>query len=165
VRESRLDSVFLLTASNLLLEFTFILSQTESIIADVEAIHRQLSRNLPEGFKLASLQSRKAATSKRPIWSVLTSQRRAVEEDSIQAYMVGLDTAIANLRQLKAYLEWVTSQLVSPIVVHLISPLILHGRVNDLSCLAARSCPYILPGPVHLPFGNYWIVQTGPQRN
>lgn len=165
VRESRLDNVLLLTVSNLLLEFTFILSQTESIIADVEAIYRQLSCNLPEGFKLASLQSRKAATSKRPIWSVVTSHRRAVEEDSIQAYMLGLDTAITNLRQLKAYLEWIASQLVSPIAVHLISPLILHGRVNGLSCQAARSCPYILAGPVHLPFGNCWIVQTAPQRN
>ncbi|OAX36871.1 hypothetical protein K503DRAFT_867258 [Rhizopogon vinicolor AM-OR11-026] len=114
VRESRLDSVFLLTASNLLLEFSSILSQTESIIPDVEAIHRQLSHNLPEG--LASLQSHKAATSRRSIWAVFTGQRvdsRAVKEESVQAFMAGLETVIANLRQLKAYLEWITNQLQS----------------------------------------------------
>ncbi|OJA08532.1 hypothetical protein AZE42_02459 [Rhizopogon vesiculosus] len=113
VRESRLDSVLLLTASNLLLEFSSILSQTEGIILDVEAIHRQLSHNLPEG--LASLQSHKTATSRRSIWAVFAGQRvdpRTVEEESVQAFMTGLKTVIANLRQLKAYLEWITNQLV-----------------------------------------------------
>jgi hypothetical protein len=115
MRESRLDSVFLLTTSNLLLEVSSILSQTESIIPDMEAIHRQLSRNLLEVS--ASFQSRKAIASRRSLWTVFAGQRvdpRVVENESVQAFMTGLETSIANLRQLKAYLEWITNRLVSP---------------------------------------------------
>jgi len=115
-RESRLDSVVLLAASNLLLEFSSILSQTESIIPNLEAIHRQLSRSFPE--VLVNMQSREAAASGRSIWGVFAGQRldpKAVEEESVRAFVTGLEAVIANLQQLKAYLEWITNQLVSPI--------------------------------------------------
>ncbi|KAG1782021.1 hypothetical protein EV702DRAFT_1275470 [Suillus placidus] len=112
VRESRLDSVYLLASSNLLLEYSSILLKTESIIPDVEALHHQLSRKLPE--VLASTQSRQAAASRRSIWDIFTSQRlnpRDVEEESLEVFVAGLETVLVNLRQLKAYLEWITNQL------------------------------------------------------
>ncbi|KAG1737897.1 uncharacterized protein EDB91DRAFT_1139669 [Suillus paluster] len=111
-RESRLDSVFLLATSNLLLEYSSILSKTEGIMPDLEALHHQLSRNLPKVW--ASMQSREAAAPRRSIWGVFAGQRldpRAVEEESVQAFVAGLEAVIANLRQLKAYLEWITNQL------------------------------------------------------
>ncbi|KAG1824437.1 uncharacterized protein BJ212DRAFT_1475739 [Suillus subaureus] len=109
IRESRLDSVYLLASSNLLLEYSSILSKMESIILDVGALHHHLSRNLPE-----VLQSRQAATSRRSIWGIFASRRlnsRAVEEESLEAFVAGLETVLVNLRQLKAYLEWITNQL------------------------------------------------------
>lgn len=134
-RESRLDSVFLLTTSSLLLEFSSILSQTESIIPDLEAIHRQLSRNLPEVS--ANFQSRKAATSGRSIWAIFQGvDPRNVEEESTRAFMVGLETTIANLRQLKAYLEWITNNLVSPII--LTFGLLSFGMAESTTFLAER---------------------------
>lgn len=112
VRESRLDSVYLLASSNLLLEYSSILSKTENIIPDVVALHHQLSRNLPE--VLENMQSRKAAASRRSIWGIFASQRlnsKAVEEESLEAFVAGLETVLVNLRQLNAYLEWITNQL------------------------------------------------------
>ncbi|KAG2132295.1 uncharacterized protein EDB93DRAFT_1176995 [Suillus bovinus] len=111
IRESRLDSVYLLASSNLLLEYSSILSKTENIIPDLGALHRQLSRNLPE--LLASMRSQ-AAAPKRSIWGVFAGRRlnpRAVEEESLEAFVAGLETVLVNLRQLKAYLEWITDQL------------------------------------------------------
>jgi len=115
--------VLLLTVSNLLLEFSSILLQTEALLSDMEAIHRQLSRHLPEVS--ASLHSRKAVTARLPIWAIFAGQRvdpRIAEEESVQAFIVGLETVIANLRQLKAYLEWITNNLVRSIIVPLSSP-------------------------------------------
>lgn len=112
IREPRLDSVYLLASSNLLLEYSSILSTTESIIPDLEALHRQLSPKLPEA--LASIQSRQAAASRRSIWGFFASHRlnsRAVEEESLETFVAGLETVLVNLRQLKAYLEWITNQL------------------------------------------------------
>ncbi|KAG1802936.1 uncharacterized protein HD556DRAFT_721460 [Suillus plorans] len=112
VRESRIDSIYLLASSNLLLEYSSILSKTESIIIDLGALHHQLSRNLPE--VLTNMQRRKAAASRRSIWDIFTGQRlnlRVVEEESLDAFVAGLETVLANLRQLKAYLEWITNQL------------------------------------------------------
>jgi hypothetical protein len=111
-RGSRLDSMYLLASSNLLLEYSSILSKMESIILDVGALHHQLSPNLPE--VLASMQSRQAAASRRSIWGIFASKRldsRAVEEESLEAFVAGLETVLVNLRQLKAYLEWITNQL------------------------------------------------------
>ncbi|KAG2347398.1 hypothetical protein BDR05DRAFT_987471 [Suillus weaverae] len=112
VRESRLDSVYLLASSNLLLEYSSILLKTESVIPDVEALHHQLSHKLPE--VLASMQSRKAAASRHSIWDIFTSQRlnpKDVEEESLEVFVAGLETVLVNLRQLKAYLERITNQL------------------------------------------------------
>lgn len=113
VRESRLDSVYSLASSNLLLEYSSILSKTESIIPNVVALHHQLSRNLPE--VLANTQSRQAAASRRSIWGIFASQRlnpKAVEEESLEAFVAGLETVLVNLRHLNAYLEWITDQLI-----------------------------------------------------
>lgn len=112
IRESRLDSAYLLASSNLLLEYSSILSTMESIILNVGALHHQLSPNLPE--VLASMQSRQAAASRRSIWGIFASRRlnpRAVEEESLEAFVAGLETVLVNLRQLKVYLEWITNQL------------------------------------------------------
>lgn len=112
MRESRLDSVYLLASSNLLLEYSSILSKTESIIPDVVTLHHQLSRNLPK--VLANMQSRQAAAPRRSIWGIFTSQRpnpKAVEEESLEAFVTGLEIVLVNLRQLNAYLEWITNQL------------------------------------------------------
>lgn len=109
VWESRIDSVYLLASSNLLLEYSSILSKTESIIPDLGALHHQLSRNLPE--VLTNMQRRQA---RRSIWGIFTGQRlnpRVVEEESLEAFVAGLETVLINLRQLKAYLEWITNQL------------------------------------------------------
>lgn len=112
VQEPRLDSVYVLASSNLLLEYSSILSTTESIIPDLEALHRQLSRKLPEA--LVSMHRRQATASRRPIWGFFAGHRlnpRAVEEESLAAFVAGLETVLVNLRQLKAYLEWITNQL------------------------------------------------------
>ncbi|KAG1760107.1 hypothetical protein EDD22DRAFT_102941 [Suillus occidentalis] len=112
VRESRLDSVYSLASSNLLLEYSSILSKTESIIPNLVALHHQLSHNLPE--VLANTQSRRAAASRRSIWGIFASQRpnpKAVEEESLEAFVAGLETVLVNLRHLNAYLEWITDQL------------------------------------------------------
>lgn len=125
VRESRLDSVYSLASSNLLLEYSSILSKTESIIPNMVALHHQLSRNLPE--VLANTQSRRAAASRRSIWGIFASQRlnpKAVEEESLEAFVAGLETVLVNLRHLNAYLEWVTDQLVGPIRLRWASSLI-----------------------------------------
>ncbi|KAG2153195.1 hypothetical protein DEU56DRAFT_907638 [Suillus clintonianus] len=135
VRESRLDSVYLLASSNLLLEYSSILSKTESIIPDVEALHHQLSRNLPE--VLVSMQSRQAAASRRSIWGIFASQRldpRAVEEESLEAFVAGLEAVIVNLRQLKAYLEWIANQLSQR---NLSSSASMASSSNERSCSSA----------------------------
>lgn len=166
IRESRLDSVYLLASSNLLLEYSSILSKTENIIPDLGALHRQLSRNLPE--LLASMRSQ-AAAPKRSIWGVFAGRRlnpRAVEEESLEAFVAGLETVLVNLRQLKAYLEWITDQLVSPISLRWPSSLnSLYDRVKELSYQAPRARYHLVTLPVHLRLGICRIVQAEPQRN
>ncbi|KAG1746361.1 hypothetical protein EDB19DRAFT_354353 [Suillus lakei] len=135
VRESRLDSVFLLASSNLLLEYSSVLSKTESILPDVEALHHQLSRNLPE--VLESMQSRQAAASRRWIWHIFAGQRlnpRVVEDESLEAFVAGLEAVIVNLRQLKAYLEWITNQLSQRT---LLSSASIASSSSDCSCSSA----------------------------
>ncbi|KAG0708613.1 hypothetical protein DFH29DRAFT_425051 [Suillus ampliporus] len=136
VRESRLDSVFLLAASNLLLEYSSILSKTDSIIPDLEALHLQLSRNLPEEV-WARMQSREVAAPKRSIWGVFAGRRldpKAVEEESVQVFVASLEAVIANLRQLKAYLEWITNQLSQRT---LLSSASMVSSPSDHSCSSA----------------------------
>lgn len=166
MRESRLDSVYLLASSNLLLEYSSILSKTESVIPDVVVLHHQLSRYLPE--VLANMQSRQAVASRRSIWDIFSSQRlnpKAVEEESLEAFVAGLETVLVNLRQLNAYLEWITNQLVSPTCLHWSLLTHLHDRVNELSYQAPRwrYLPVILL--VHLRLGICWIAQAEPQIN
>jgi hypothetical protein len=126
--------MYLLASSNLLLEYSSILSKMESIMLDVGALHHQLSPNLPE--VLANMQSRQAAASRRSIWGIFASKRldsRAVEEESLEAFVAGLETVLVNLRQLKAYLEWITNQLVSPACLCWALLAHVHVRVNELS--------------------------------
>ncbi|KAH7928698.1 hypothetical protein BV22DRAFT_187290 [Leucogyrophana mollusca] len=111
-RDAHLASVLSLTASNLLLEYSSVLSLTETILPRIESTHHVLADALRTHDDVISSEHgwRKKLRRRLPTGS---NKRLAADVRSTRAFVAGLDIIQENMRRLKTYLEWSTEQLVS----------------------------------------------------
>jgi len=100
-QDVHLHAIYWRTASNLLLEYSAARPRARRLLRHLHALHQQLSPLVSGKLAAGSIEG------KPNIWWWKG------HPDGLQAFMIGLEVTLDNVRRLIAYLDWITVQLVS----------------------------------------------------